>query len=197
MKNRLLLILAALLLPVSTFAQTADRIIQRPEHPQSGPAVINAGAPSTPTDVEALEIVDLLVEGKPIKIGERFSAGADWLKTLSVRLRNASDKPIASLRIHFILPETKADNATSGFSLQYGKELSTGIDYGPQRVIAPNEVIEITRNERHFVRDEQGLAKRTNLRDFKLLTLGYAVVRFQDGSGWATGRPVVKSEIKR
>ena len=53
--------------------------------------------------------------GQQIKPNEEFDGDADWLKDLTLKLTNASDKTITYIAIHFIFPETAtADKPSTG-----------------------------------------------------------------------------------
>src|SRR5689334_10112633 len=122
---------AVILLPLSSYAQ-AKRVVDFPTVASDQAAVVGEGGKPSATDITALEMLEIQVEGKTIKLGQPFSAGADWLSTFAVKVKNISNKNISSIRLHFGLPEAKSNGSISGFSLEYGKDLSTGIDYGVQ-----------------------------------------------------------------
>jgi hypothetical protein len=137
-----------------------------------------------PTDLKALELLEISVDSNPIAIGEKFNADSDWLRGFAAKVRNVSDKAISSIRISFILPEAEYKSGTRGFSLEYGKELSTGIDYGSQRAIGPGEEVKLIRNERHYERDRTGLIETNGAIDITKVVIVNSVVKFVDGSSW-------------
>ncbi|MFZ1700523.1 MAG: hypothetical protein WBO10_18025 [Pyrinomonadaceae bacterium] len=147
------------------------------------------------SDTKALEIVEIRVEVKTITPGLPFLVDNDWLKSFAVKVRNISNKKISSIRLHFALPETKSLDSQMGFSLEYGKELSTGIDYGLQAAIEPGEEVVLIRNDRHYSRDKEGIAKRTGKADFSALTIGLSTVRFEDGTVWMAAKLPVASTV--
>jgi hypothetical protein len=51
-----------------------------------------------------VEIVDLAV-GKPITIGEAFSADDDWLQSVVIRVRNISGQQLAAIQVTLVLPQ--------------------------------------------------------------------------------------------
>ena len=77
----------------------------------------------------------------------------------------------------------------SGFSLEYGKELSTGISYGEQKMIDPGEEADIVRSQKHYERDSLGILQRTGMADFTkvILVTGQAILA--DGTRWMTWKP--------
>lgn len=84
----------------------------------------------------------------------------------------------------------------SGFSLEYGKDLSTGIDYGVQTPIEPGQEVLLMRNDRHYTRDTNGIARRTGVTDFNTVLIGVSVVKFADGTVWTTYRLPIDSAIE-
>ena len=181
----LLLSILLFLTHSSAFAQGTGRIIEWPplENPL-GNVLAGENGRYIPTEIKALEIVFISAEGSRISPGVPFTAQDDWLKTFTVRVKNTSDRPIQAIRLHFGLPEAKRGDAISGFSLEYGKGLGTGIDYGEQKVMAPGEEVELVRNERHYKRDSEGIAQRTGVSNFTRVLLGHATVKFEDGTVW-------------
>jgi hypothetical protein len=148
------------------------------------------------SDSKGLEIVEIRVEGKTVVPGQPFAAGNDWLGTLAVKVKNVSDKKISSIRLSFGLPEAKYRDGFNGFSLEYGKELSTGIDYGVQGPIEPGQEVVLQRNERHYARDKEGIAKRSGISEFNLVRMGGGQVKFADGTSWFSYKlPVTSAPI--
>ena len=195
MKKIFLLIAALVLFSYSHIrAQDTERIVEWPtvENPL-GNVIAGEGGKYVPTGMNALEIVFISAQGKRITPGVAFTAQEEWLKTFTVRVKNTSDRPIAAIRLHFGLPEAKYRDGTSGFSLEYGRGLSTGIDYGEQKAIAPGEEVELVRNDRHYRRDAEGIARRTGNSNFTRVSLGHATVKFEDGTVWTAWKlPIAK-----
>jgi len=57
--------------------------------------------------INEIEIEAILVNGREIAVGEPFAADTDWLKAISFRVKNVSDKPIKRIQITLVLPEIK------------------------------------------------------------------------------------------
>ena len=193
-KNSLLVLAFALFCVSTTFAQTKMRtIVWPPIDDPMGNVIADVNGRLVSTEIKALAIVSISADGKPITVEDPFTAQDDWLKSLAITVRNISDRPIKAIRIGFGLPEATVTGAGTGFSLEYGKELSTGIDYGEQKSIAPGEEVEIFRNDRHYKRDSEGIAKRTGLLNFTQLMIGVTTVKFDDGTVWSSRKlPITK-----
>jgi inner membrane protein len=55
--------------------------------------------------IEVLEIVGFAVGGKSIKLGEAFTADDEWLKNLTVRIKNTSSTSITRVQLDLFLTE--------------------------------------------------------------------------------------------
>jgi hypothetical protein len=55
--------------------------------------------------IEGVEIIEFASNGKPVSIGEPFAAPEDWLKKLTVRVRNISAEKLESVQITLKVPE--------------------------------------------------------------------------------------------
>jgi hypothetical protein len=57
------------------------------------------------SSIDVVEIEEILVDGKQIIIGEAFMADDDWLKSITVRVKNVSDQRVISVQLTVVLPE--------------------------------------------------------------------------------------------
>lgn len=172
-----------------SFAQSTKRTIITPLNDYPVPdriSKLNGG--SGPTEMRAVSIVALSVEGKNVPVGEAFEASKDWLKGLAVELRNISDLPIRSIRLSLILPQTKFNDVTSSISLEYGKDLSYGLIKDEMPLIAPGQKIRLSRSDLPHQRDIQNIEKRTGLSDFSEVVLASVRVKFDNGTIWSSQR---------
>jgi hypothetical protein len=134
-------IISALIGFMPALVQTKDRLVEWPPYPFGRINSAADGIKLSPA-TEALEIVDVQVAGHSITIAQAFPADDDWLRSLTFRMKNISAQSIVGARIQFGLPETKVEDNSLGFTLEYGKGLSTGILSDEQKVIMPNEEFE-------------------------------------------------------
>jgi hypothetical protein len=184
---QLILAFAFIIVLVGTAsAQPKDRIIEWPTYPQGRISSAAEEIKLSPV-IEALEIVDITVVGRSITVGQPFAADDDWLRSLTFRMKNISGQPITGARIFFSLPETKPETNSLGFSLEYGKGLSTGIPSDEQRVIMPNEEFELKFNEAQYERHRKFVSEWSKLPSFSKVWIGVAGVKFKDGSSWGSG----------
>lgn len=95
----------ALLLANPVFSQSKDRKVQWPQTPINHLNTRGSGYSQELAYIEALEINDITVGGKSITIGQSFAADDEWLKSLTVRVKNISPLSISSVQMNLVLPE--------------------------------------------------------------------------------------------
>jgi hypothetical protein len=99
-------VLAVVLLSTSSvFSQGTQRIVQWPEMPIDHSKTVSLGDSKGLAQIESLEIVDITVGGKSITLGQSFVADDDWLKSLTVRLKNVSNNSISKVQLNLFLTE--------------------------------------------------------------------------------------------
>jgi len=89
----------------SVFSQPKNRVVQWPEMILTPVNTPGSGYSQDLAKMEALEIIDIAVGGKSITIGQSFAADDEWLKNLTVRVKNVSDLNISSVQMDLFLPE--------------------------------------------------------------------------------------------
>jgi hypothetical protein len=166
--------------------QAQDRLVEWSPHP-----LIKVDQSASDTRLanvnEAVEIVDIKVADTSIKVGRSFLAGDDWLQGLSLKMKNVSGRPIIGARLSFSLPETRVDNNGLGFSLEYGRGLTTGILSDVQKVVMPDEEFELKFSDRQYQRQREFFTSRSTLKSFSKITISTLIVKFDDESIWAGG----------
>ena len=136
---------------------------------------------------EPIKILKLETKGKQIELGKKFIEDDDWLKGLTITVKNVSDKAIARIELHleFLRPEgTPEDISTYVASMGYGRDPA---DEGaePLKLVQPGEIVDVKLLEINlpFIRSD-------------LKTLGYPdkitrvqlrveYITFVDGSMWS------------
>jgi hypothetical protein len=71
------------------------------------PAGTPGGQSNALVQFDSFEIEEILVEGKPITIGQRFNATDDWLNDITIRIKNISQQKYATIQMTLVLPEIK------------------------------------------------------------------------------------------
>ena len=199
--NVLRLGVAAVVLATPVFTQERDRIIDWPQRSMDAQIREADWQSFAPTNVEAVEIVDFKVAGVPIVPGRSFNAGEDWLKDLSVRVKNISDRQIASIMMMISFPETRYKQAGMdyfhGYRLEYreGRHTRVGGDKG--KPLMPGAEVELAADEVQYKVDRRRVVEKAGLTSLSRATIVSVRVDFVDGAIWEAGRPRVRAVASR
>jgi len=123
-------------LTFTAFPQSTNRIVQWPANISTPLNTNGAGSSKVLAKIDALEMVDIAVSGKSITIGQSFAGDDEWLKNLTVRVRNVSSLNISSAQLNLFLPEIMPGGPQ--VTLCYGCG-----DVGKGQSIAPAEEVEM------------------------------------------------------
>ena len=175
-------VLIMLLVTPLAMAQTQTRLISWQPHTYG--RITKAGEGVRLSSVaEALEIVGFVVEGASVTLGEPFSAGDEWLKSLRVRVRNISGQTISSAQMTFVLPESRTgEGAMIGLTLRYGGTRSNNL-----QPIQSGEEFELSLAEADYERLRERIAERREPAIINRLFITVTSVRFADGTSWGSG----------
>ncbi|HEV2764691.1 MAG TPA: hypothetical protein VGV38_17055 [Pyrinomonadaceae bacterium] len=184
------LTITALLMAAQTaFGQGRERVIiwqwQDAAAPFPGPVLTGVDGKTAPSDVTALEVLDILVAGKPVRICQPFAAGGDWMKDFEVRVKNVSGKPIAYARLHLTLPEAENGGVLLGVGLRHGGAAGGGWGQEAPKVIMPGDEFVLKRTEEEYERDRQWVAESGGVTDISRVWFGRINARFADDTVWA------------
>lgn len=186
MKNICLIIGLILSFSVFCFGQKADRIIDFYPNQPEGNFSIDANRRYVPTTMKGVELVCISFEGKTVTPGNTFAAGDDWLKTLTVKLKNVSDKAISSIIMSFSRPEAKFNNSSLGFSLEFGSLSAMEANRTIKKVIQPGEEFELRQTEALYLSRKTFMIEKTGIANITQLIIGITTVEFEDGNLWTT-----------
>jgi hypothetical protein len=89
----------------AVFSQDKNRTVHWPEIMFTPVNTPGSGYSQELAEIDALEIMDIAVGGKSITIGQSFAADDEWLKNLTVRVKNVSGLNISSIQMDLFLPE--------------------------------------------------------------------------------------------
>lgn len=106
-----------------------------------GRAIIREHAP----DNEPVVISDIRVRGNAVRLGERFEGDDTWLREITFRVKNRSNKPITYLRLDIVFPETRATGPVLLQQLFLGRrsDNNSTLSNEPLRLL-PNEWLEVS-----------------------------------------------------
>lgn len=151
---------------------------------------VNSRRVVLPDDSAAVSVTGIKVNGQIVTPGQPFAAGADWLRTLTVRVRNDSAKPISSVGISFGLPEASYRGGGLGFRLGYG-ERRTGRETATPatRPLLPGEEAELGLTGDEYEMNRNFAQRRGGVSEISRVSIGPAFITFADGTKATVSRP--------
>lgn len=143
-----------------------------------------------PAPEDPIKIIKVRNKGGAINLGGNTLADDDWLKGLSVTVKNTSGKSIAfvDLELHFNGPEKSPGEIFSGYPVSYGKvpppEPAT-VDVAD--IIAPDEIVDVVLADDEYERLRTFLDKDNYPKSIKGVDLTIYQVIFDDNTKWVVG----------
>jgi hypothetical protein len=140
------------------------------------PAGVPGGQANAVAQLDTLEIEEILVEGKPIIIGQPFDASDDWLKHITIRVKNISDQRFSFIQVDLIFPQIKEAYYIPVFYPFTADERAKGF--------GPGEVVELTtwKDETIYNWTITKIAERAPLSTITVAQIREVLVHLQDGS---------------
>lgn len=185
MKKIYLLLVLIFLIPSFSFGQSSERSVDILETSHPNNSIRDSGGKAILTDERAIELVEINTEGKIIKLGETFVAGDEWLRTLTIKMKNVSGKTISRIVIKLMFPETKKGNSYSGSWIEYSAVNANTGETNEKKLIMPNDVAVLTKD--HYEEMKQRM-KESNLSTINQVIVSAVEVNFTDGSFWQSNR---------
>jgi hypothetical protein len=141
---------------------------------------------------EPVEIVGVKTAGQAVKFGGAFKASEDWLKGLTLNLKNISDKPIVYIAVDVRVDGTVMPRRRSAVTMAYGQRPPgpAGTPGSPaQSSIAPGESVEIVLTDALYddlrtlvQQDGSDISRALDKAELKI-----NFVIFGDDSAWGNG----------
>jgi hypothetical protein len=134
-----------------------------------------------------LELVEIKVAGKSIILGQPFDADENWLKNMTLRVKNISNKPIIAFGVGGGLLGGVNEELPPYASFQYGLGWQWGKEVNPKKkrpkgtILKPGEIVELTyANVDELTRKVLAKEGEGAFRKLKFMAPG---VQYLDGSG--------------
>lgn len=137
---------------------------------------------------EPIELAELKIKGKAVSLGDTFKGESDWLKNLTLKVKNKSEKPITLLQIDLDFPETSATGSIMMHQLFIGQSPDLGSTRDNQPLLLkPNESVSISL-ESEFA----DIKRLIELRQPPVENINRVVIRlgevvFEDGTRYSGG----------
>jgi hypothetical protein len=174
------------LLTASALAQqTQERIVKKVKAPN-----------------EPVRITKFKLKGVPRGFGQNFTDDNDWLRGLTINVKNVSNKPIAYLEIvlDFPRPENQPSSQLLPFrsSLQYGYPpvLNAPLPLDAPPPLMPNEKAELSLTDANYDSLMATLKQLEYPISLKEIELTISTVIFNDNTGWRLGTPTRRDPNK-
>src|SRR5215831_630802 len=90
-------------------APAQDRMIVWSDHPRGSRGELSAAPVQLLKQIDWLEIQSIEVEGTSVIIGQPFKASSDWIKNITLRVKNNSTRAITYVQFVLTLPQTKRE----------------------------------------------------------------------------------------
>ncbi|MBA2334067.1 MAG: hypothetical protein H0V90_03925 [Blastocatellia bacterium] len=139
---------------------------------------------TSPIVVVSRELGDKTFEKQKHVLGER-----DWLKHLTLGIKNVSDKNIVHFQIDLVIPKQGQMTGPAGVSIFFGRRSAPAITYPGDPTLRPSEAVKVKVTDNDFFRWDKVL-KKYGVDDFESVTLDIREVHFEDGTGWKLGIPL-------
>jgi len=160
----------------SAVVQTKERVLKQSSFPE-----------------EPMKVVSVKAKGKNIEVGKKFLEESDWLKSLTIKLKNLSNKPIVFFEVSLNFPAVEADpyGPAPGYAhdLPYGRNpFSQASEPLGQKPIMPNETVEITLTEEDQETIALSLVQLGFNTDISYVRMLLRTVVFGDDTMWRAGQ---------
>lgn len=147
--------------------------------PQKEKSVLKSRGPAN----EPVEIVETKVRTKAAKLGEGFEDEDDWLRYVTIKIKNKSEKAITFLHIDFDFPETKAImGGTLVHQILLGKREDFELTLRqPSLYLKPNETIDISLDKEFNAIKEAIEFKHPSIGSINQVVIRIGDIVFDDG----------------
>lgn len=152
---------------------------------QSTDKVIESGNIKFRSD--PLEVVSITAEGKSVKFKERFTAGEDWLRGLTVKLKNVGGKEITYIHCDLDFPETASTGTMMAYQIFNGHRPRIDNQSGPALSLAPGSEFDMVIDEKQYADVVRFLNTRQPIASINRVTLRISLIIFADGTAYNGG----------
>jgi hypothetical protein len=139
------------------------------------------------TGTPQVKFKDLKVAQRDLKLDEDFDAESEWVKNLSFKLENTSDKRIVFLRVNVNFPETRLTGDLMSYPINFGRRPGSKIKTkNPPMLLKPGETLEISLEEEKD-RIYKFVNERQPIETIQKVELEIGFIIFEDKTAWSAG----------
>jgi len=139
-----------------------------------------------------VQIIGRELEGKKLDAENSGAGRADWIKYLTLDVKNVSKKNISFVEITLTVPRQGQMPGPVRYWVIFGSMEDKGIS----GIISPGEVAKIQVGD-HDVLFWENRLKDWGVADFDRVELQLRKIYFDDGTGWSLGRDIVQDKRNR
>lgn len=184
-KLAILLIAANIVLPILYLTGMTPASVLGNLNPQNRKKVEKVLGPPN----EPLEVSEPKLQGTPIALGRRFdSTDVDWIKNLTFKIKNRSNKPITFIHLDVIFPETRATGPVLVHQLFLGQRedmTSTLVNNLPFELMPGKQ--EHVSLEPAYARIKRLIEHKSKVENIHDVEIEVYEVMFADGTLWSGG----------
>jgi hypothetical protein len=142
-----------------------------------------------------IQIVGRELEGRNFqtqKVDNRISgtANSDWIKNLTLVVKNVSEKNISFVKITLMVPQQKQMPGPLMFYVMFGSWDGTTAN----GLLGPGETAKIKVRESEYLFSEKRF-KDWGVDGFDHVFLELRTIYFDDGTGWSLGRDIIQDPL--
>lgn len=137
---------------------------------------------------QPVKILGLKKPGERVKLSEEFDNGEDWLRGVSLEVKNNSERAIVYAEVDLVFYETKATGNPMSSSLRFGRRPWRADDISkiPFR-LEPGANADLPITDESYEKLKRFLARRQSISSLNRVTLRLSLVIFDDGQAWGAG----------
>jgi len=136
---------------------------------------------------EVVPIEEIKTKEKPIRFGEEFQEGSDWLKGVKFRLKNKSGREIVYIELILSFPETSVTGNVMSYSVRLGKRPGGTIQTREPLRVRPDEDLTIILDEDKYANLKEFIELRQPISTLNKVTAYPGFIVFSDGIAWSGG----------
>lgn len=141
-----------------------------------------------PLNNEPVDIGDIKFRGGGRKFGERFEGGDAWLKDITLKVKNKSEKPVTYLRLDLTFPETRATGNVMLHQLYLGhrSDIPSLLNNQPL-LLMPDESLDISLSSQFEEIKRMIEGRQPPVGNIGELVVRLGEVMFEDGTLYSGG----------
>lgn len=133
-----------------------------------------------------------LAESEPPNFAASFDAPEDWLRRVTFKIRNDSDKVVVCASFYGAISAAGSDEIPMGVEVRFGRELDESAftgrpPRGEPRRLPPGQTADVNWTDSELASLEKFLSTRHAVADYRRMSIELREARFEDGTVWAGG----------